>query len=117
MKKLISPLWTATTALALLTACSETTTPVSLQPIDIALDFCATEAPVWFAYQNAGEAWVRVVPDAEGTFHFQAKRRVVLAFVRQSGTDYDTQFIGASNFELQSISGLACLDDVGAKQL
>ena len=37
MKKLISPLWTATTALALLTACSETTTPVSLQPIDIAL--------------------------------------------------------------------------------
>ena len=80
--------------LALLTACLETTTPVSLQPIDIALDFCASETPVWFAYQNAGEPWVRVLPDADGTVHLSAKRRVAIVYVTQIGTDCATQAYG-----------------------
>lgn len=97
--------------------CAETTTPQSLNPIDVALDFCANDIPVWFAYQNIGTDWVRVAPDAEGTFRFAAARRVAIAFVHQSGTQYVTDIMGVANTELSAISGTACLDDNGTKIL
>lgn len=109
----------AAAGLALLClGCSDTTTPRSLQPIDIALDFCAAETPVWFAYQNAGDAtFTRVLPDAEGTFRFSAGPRVAVVFVRQQGTSATTEIIGAANTDLQAISGQACLDDSGVKRV
>ena len=105
-------------ALALCASCTDVTSPVNSQPIDIALDFCASQMPVWFAYQNVGQAgWTRVLPDAEGTFRFSAARRVALAFVFQNGADSETQIIGAANTELQAVSEIACLDESGVKQL
>jgi len=99
-------------------ACTDVTNPANTPPIDIALDFCATQTPVWFAYQNVGEAgWTRVLPDAEGTFRFSATRRVAIAYVYQNGADYETQIIGAANTELQAVSEVACLDESGAKNL
>lgn len=115
--KLTSPAVAGLIAL-LAIGCSDVTSPVTTPPLDIALDFCATQTPVWFAYQNVGEAgWTRVLPDAEGTFRFKAARRVALAFVFQNGADSETQIIGAANTELQAVSEVACLDESGIKQL
>lgn len=87
-------------------------------PRDLALDFCSNETPVWFAFQNQGSSvWTRVDDDGNGTFRFTAEYRVTLVFVRQSGSDYHTEIIGATNRELSEISGLTCLEESGSKQL
>ncbi|HMC54733.1 MAG TPA: hypothetical protein VKH19_06135 [Gemmatimonadaceae bacterium] len=118
MYKRVLTSWAAAGFLALLAACSDVTSPVDAQPIDITLDFCATQTPVWFAYQNVGEAgWTRVIPDVSGTVRFSAARRVAIAYVLLSGADAVTQIIGAANTELQAISEVACQDESGAKQL
>ncbi|HJQ19436.1 MAG TPA: hypothetical protein VJ867_03735, partial [Gemmatimonadaceae bacterium] len=100
-----------------LAGCSDTTSPTPFTPIDIALDFCTTEVPVWFAYQNLGQPWVRVAPDAAGTVHFPAGPRVAIAFEQISANHYETQIIGASNTELNAVSGVECLDENGTKTL
>ena len=84
-------------------------------PIDLEIDFCSNNVPVWFAYQNIGEATTRVQPDAQGTMRFTAKNRVVLGMVWQVGADYHSEFIYASNEELQEISGRECLEQAGTK--
>src|SRR5437867_4387734 len=89
----------------------------TLPNLDLALDFCSNETPVWFAYQNEGAPWTRVTPDAAGTFRFNATYRVTLALVRQSGSDYHTQITGATNRELQEVSNITCLEQTGSKQL
>lgn len=98
-------------------ACDLTTGLDPQAPVDLALDFCSHETPVWFAYRNHSGDWVRVIPDAEGTFRFTAEFRVTLAYVRQSGSDYHTAFIGALNTELERISGATCLEETATKQL
>jgi len=119
MHRFTRPTIAAAAAIALLsTGCSDVTSPVNSAPIDIALDFCATQMPVWFAYQNVGETgWTRVLPDVDGTFRFSATRRVALAYVFQNGADYDAQIVGAANTELQAVSEVVCLDESGAKNL
>ncbi|HYC50604.1 MAG TPA: hypothetical protein VEB19_05775 [Gemmatimonadaceae bacterium] len=84
-------------------------------PIDLEIDFCSNDVPVWFAYQNIGESTTRVLPDAQATFRFSAKSRVVIGMVWQMGADYHTEFIYASNEELTAISGRACAEDLGTK--
>jgi hypothetical protein len=85
--------------------------------IDLALDFCSDQTPVWFAYQNEGAPFVRLLPDASGTFRFTATNRVALAYVLQNGADYTTEIIGARNTELSEISGTSCQESAGTKQL
>lgn len=105
-------------SLALLaTGCDLTVGPGAFAPRDLALDFCSNETPVWFTYQNQGGDWVRVTPDAAGTFRFTASYRVVLVYVRQSGSDYHTEIIGATSPELAQISGTTCLEENGTKQV
>ena len=99
-----------------ITACDLSTGPEPIQtPIDLELDFCSNDVPVWFAYQNIGQPTTQVIPDAQGTVRFTATNRVVLGMVWQSGPDYHSEFIYASNEELLALSGRACLEEVGIK--
>lgn len=102
-------------AMVVLAGCDSTTEPEVQVPVDLVLDFCANDVPVFFAYQNQGQGWNRVIPNAEGAVSFTATNDVVLAFVHQMGTAYRTEFVFAANTELQKISGVACLEETGTK--
>ena len=102
-------------ALALATACESTSEPEPQNPIDLVLDFCASEIPVWLAYRNEGADWVRLTPNADGAVSFTATNDVALAFVRQNGTDYDTEIVLAANTDLEDISGVSCREESGTK--
>lgn len=101
--------------LLLAAACDSGTDPEVQHPIDLVLDFCSNDVPVWIAYQNQGSDWVRLTPNAEGAVSFTANNRVGLAFVRQNGTDYDTEIIYAANTELEAVSGQTCREESGTK--
>lgn len=105
-----------TAAVATISACDASPTAPEIQNlIDVALDFCSNEVPVWFAFQNQGESWTSVAPSADGTVRFTATNRVGLAYVRQRGADYDTEITYSSNTELETVSGQSCLEDGGTK--
>lgn len=105
----------ALATLALATACESGTDPEPTRLVDLVLDFCSNDVPVWFAYRNEGAAWVRVVPDASGSVSFTASNDVALAFVHQDGADYATEIIYAANHELEAISGRTCREEQGGK--
>jgi hypothetical protein len=101
-----------------LSSCDLAVGPDPQGPRDLALDFCSDDTPVWFAYQNLGSSqWVHVTPDPAGTFRFTAEYYVTLVYVRQSGSDYHTEIIGATNLELSQVSASNCLEESGSKQL
>ena len=105
-------------ALALaLTGCDSATEPEVQEPVDLAIDFCSNDLPVWIAYQNQGEPWTRLTPNAEGTVTFTATNDVALAYVHQSGADYNTGIIFAANTDLEPVSGKSCLEERGAKTI
>ena len=103
--------------LPILSACDATTEPEEQRLVDVLLDFCANDTPVWFAYRNQDAAWVRVNPDAEGTVAFTATNRVILAFTRLDGANPHTEIVYAHNMELETISGRACLEETGSIQV
>ena len=81
-------------------------------------DFCASEIPVWFAYQNTGGAWTQLTPDVNGTVTGQLTSKVALAIVWDHGADgYEMQLMFATTDELASINGKTCIDDKGTKSL
>src|SRR5688572_24627705 len=67
--------------------------PTPAVPIEIKLDFCANDVPIWFATQTGFTPFEVVAPDAAGTFTFDATNRTGIAFVRQSGSDSKTEII------------------------
>ena len=97
------------------TSCESGTDPEVQNPIDLVLDFCSDETPVWVAYRNQGADWVRLTPNPEGTVSFTATNDVMLAIVRQNGADYTTEVIFAANTELESVSGTICREEGGTK--
>jgi hypothetical protein len=101
--------------LLLAVSCESGTDPEAQHPIDLVLDFCANDVPVWFAYRNQGADWTRVTPSAEGTVSFTATNDVAIAFVRQSGADYETEIVLAANWELEAISGRTCREESGSR--
>lgn len=106
------------TALATIPACAFDPVEAAPQtPIELALDFCSDEMPVWFGFQNEGQVWRRVLSDADGTFRFTANNFVTIAWVLQNGADYATQIIGARNTELEEVSDVSCLEVAGTKQV
>ena len=113
--------WTRQTAVALLSAavvaCGESTAPLPQDLTDVLLDFCASETPVFFGIQNDGGQWERVVPDAQGTFSFQAAERFTLAIVHQDGTNFSSEYIFAAPSDLQPLNGVSCIEREGAKVL
>lgn len=98
-------------------ACDSTTEPEEQRLVNVLLDFCANDTPVWFAFRNQDADWVRVNPDAEGTFALTATNRVILAFTRLDGASPHTEIVYAHNMELETISGRACLEETGSIQV
>lgn len=100
----------------MLSGCDLTSPNEEQFPIDLALDFCADNVPVWFAHQNQmSTETIRIFPDADGTFRFTATNRVIIGLVWQDGSDYHTEIISATNQELEAFSGTACLEERGIK--
>ena len=119
MRPILPRLWRAAalTALSLGLACDSGTDPEPQILMDLALDFCSNDVPVWIAYRNQGANWTTLVPNAEGTVTFSATNDVELAFVRQNGGDSDTEIIYAANTELAAISGRSCREESGSKRV
>jgi hypothetical protein len=86
-------------------------------PIQIKLDFCANDTPIWFAFQDATDPFEVITPDASGTFTFQSRSRVAIAYVRQRGNDFRTDLIFTTNEALAPLANLTCLEQGGAKQV
>jgi hypothetical protein len=84
-------------------------------PIEIKLDFCASELPAWFAVQTGTTPYQILVADAAGTFTFQAKQRTAVAYVQQGASDSHLHLIFTTKGDLEDISGLTCVEDVGSK--
>jgi hypothetical protein len=106
----------ATVALCL-GGCSDSTSPGTQNLVDMILDFCASDVPSFFAFQNDGGAWTKVAADANGSFSFQAADKLIVAFVRQTGPDFSTEVIYTTNADLQPVNGVACKEQLGAKTL
>ncbi len=102
-------------ALSLL-ACTESIGPGD-DLVDLALDFCAGEAPIFFAVLNEGDSWRRVSPGAGNTFAFPAGEKVGIAMTFASGTDVVTDVNYVTRAEIEPFSGVACTEVVGSKTL
>jgi len=111
--------WTRSFAISFLcasiAACSDSTGP-GIES-ELALDFCSTDAPIFFAYQNDGGAWTALTPDAGVTYHVPATEKLALAFVHQFGSSYATEVIYATRGELEPLAGVACTEVSGSKTL
>jgi hypothetical protein len=55
----------------------------------VSYPFCAPALPVWVAYQSENGAWTRVQAGANNAYGFSIGARGGIAYVMQSGTDYD----------------------------
>jgi hypothetical protein len=55
----------------------------------VSYPFCAPALPVWVAYQSENGAWTRVQAGANNTYGFNIGARGGIAYVMQTGTDYD----------------------------
>src|SRR4051812_24095402 len=95
-------------------SCSDTTSPATLE---LQLDFCASDAPTFFAVKNEGSDWKSVTANAAATYTFAATQKVAIAYVRQTGTSYTTTVIFAGNIELLPLKGVACEESVGTRSL
>lgn len=106
--------WGVVVPLLVLAACSDGIGP---DPVvdTIVLDFCSDETPLWFAYQNAGGDWTRVLPGAGGDFEFDASERVAIAMTFDFGGDMLTDIYYTTATELQPLSDRACVERAGAK--
>jgi hypothetical protein len=102
---------------ASLAACSLETGVTPGTPLDITLDFCANDTPIWFAVQDGVAPFQVLTPDASGAFSFQARGLVTVGYVRQRGSDFRTDIIFTTNVALQQMSNTVCLEEGGAKQL
>jgi hypothetical protein len=98
---------------AAMSGCRDSTAP----PLgDVVFDFCSFDAPVFFAYQNDGGAWTRVMLDANHAASFPAAARTAFAVVWDRDFDFSTHFVYASGAELRELS-VGCAEDLGTKTL
>ena len=108
----------ACAALAALAACDlSVEPPAPIPPVDVSIDFCSDDVPVWVGYQQLGQNWVRLTPDAENTVSFSAEYRVAFATVHQNGADTRTEVLYTTSNVLASISGRLCREESGNKAL
>src|SRR5687767_15271355 len=100
--------WAAVAAIAALGACSDGTGPDPVIIGPLTLDFCATEAPVFFAYQNDGDDWTSVEGTADDSYTFEATERVAIAMTFDFGTEMLTDIYYATRTELLQIGRASC---------
>lgn len=86
-------------------------------PIEIKLDFCANDTPIWFVFADGSNAFQVVTPNAAGTFTFMASSRVTVAYVRQRGNDFRTDILFTTNEALVPFNTLTCLEQGGTRQV
>lgn len=96
-------------------SCTDGIAPIDTQLDEVVLAFCQSELPTWFAYQNQGEAWTRVQPDANNAFVFDASDRVAIAMTFDFGTSRLTDVYYAHVDELLPMSNQACTETSGTK--
>ena len=112
--------WTRPMVVSLLAAswlgCSDSTGPRPTEQ-EMSLDFCASNAPIFFAYQNEGGVWTPVTGDAANTFTFAATDKVAITYVQQVGSSYTTEVIYATRGDLEPLSGTACTEQSGTRTL
>jgi hypothetical protein len=92
--------------------------------IPITLDFCASDAPLFFAYQNDGEEWTQVVPDANASVFFKATERLAIAFTRgrrgPTGLPIPsviTSVMYVTADDLQPLNRVTCRSEFGNKAI
>ena len=107
--------WAAVAAFAALGACSDGAGPDPVIVGPLTLDFCATEAPVFFAYQNDGGDWTRVEGTIDDSFTFDASERLAIAMTFDFGSEMLTDVYYATRSELLPLSDKACIETFGAK--
>ena len=114
-------LWNRSGVLPLLAAglmaCDGTTDPQPVDVEDVLLDFCAGDTPVFFAHLNDRADWVRVLPDAQGTFAFQATPAFGLAIVRHSGGVITSEYLFTTPDDIAALNGASCIERSGTKSL
>lgn len=88
-----------------------------IELLDVRVDFCSNDVPIWFAFRNENAPWENVQPDAEGTFSFTASNHVGIAYVWQDGADAHTEVLFTSNRDLEGMSDVVCLEESGTKQV
>src|SRR6185503_18260258 len=100
-----------------LAGCSDSGTGSDLS--DLVLDFCSgADTPVFIGLQNEGQAWTRLLPDAQGTITFRASNKIGLAFVYQTGaSSYFTDVLYVTRDEIEPLANAACPEVVGSKLL
>jgi hypothetical protein len=102
---------------ALTVSCSDGTGPSDDELERFILAFCASELPVWFAYQNEGGAWTRVQSNASNAFEFDATPRVAVAFTYDFGNSFFTDVYYTTADEIRPLSGIACTETLGTKNV
>lgn len=107
--------WAAVAAIAVLGACSDGTGPDPVIVGPLTLDFCATEAPLFFAYQNDRGDWTEVEGTIDDSFTFDATERVAVAMTFDFGNETLTDIYYATRTELLPLSDKACIETFGAK--
>ena len=109
--------WKALVAAPLFAFSTSCTDGTSIDPTleEIVLAFCASELPVWFAYQNEGGSWTRVQPNANNAFVFDAADKVAIAMVQDFGSSRLTDVYFAHVDELRPLSNKACTETSGTK--
>ena len=109
--------WKTLLAAPLLAFSSSCTDGTTIDPTleEIVLAFCASELPVWFAYQNEGGSWTRVQPNANNAFAFDASDKVAIAMVQDLGTSRLTDIYYTHIDELRPLSNKACTETSGTK--
>ncbi len=80
--------------------------------------FCASEAPLWMAYQDGSGAWTRVTPGANNTYTFQlTSARGGIATVDTIDTGFDVNITYATTTELVTYTTAASAGACGGKRL
>jgi hypothetical protein len=86
-------------------------------PVEITIDFCENDAPIWFAYQTRNNPWAVGFTSGGATYTFTAEGQTAIAFVRQREGSYRTEVIFTNSLDLEDISGLECVEEIGTKQV
>jgi len=90
------------------TACGDGTGPTPLGPTEeVSVEFCNDLLPSWVAYQNAGQQWVKVTPNASGVVTFDATEKISFAYTLEFFGSSLTQISNTTRAELSSV-GLPC---------
>ncbi len=83
----------------------------------LSIDFCSDEIPMWFAFQNEGGAWTRVIPDGNGTVTANVTSKFAAALVFADAGFTDSEVIYTTVAELAPLNGVTCVEESGGKTL